>query len=172
MPRSRRAEDSRALPTHPCAVWSQVWSAVTRHRFGEATGRPRMIRRPRTRGHATAGASRERPIATARPPPFDGDESPWESGDKSPHSKEPNRGLSRAGRWRVRTHPWGSEAVVARSPTRATRPYPGRAGRPQRKPSGSHLSPKMREIVCLLPRNSLELLPLFNWDIQSASLLG
>ncbi|GDY23412.1 hypothetical protein LBMAG56_47590 [Verrucomicrobiota bacterium] len=37
------------------------------------------------RTHADAGASRERPILHARLPHFDGDMSPWKSGDKSPH---------------------------------------------------------------------------------------
>ena len=92
-----------------------MWSAVTRHRFGEATGRRRMTWQARTRGHATAGASRERPFAWARPRQLDGDESPWESGDESPHSKG------------GRTRPWRSGAVVGRLRPRATRPYHGRA---------------------------------------------
>ena len=50
-----------------------------------------MTRRPRTRGHATAGASRERPVAWARSRQLDGDESPWERGDESPHSRAGGR---------------------------------------------------------------------------------
>ena len=46
-----------------------------------------MIQRPRTRPHATAGASGGSPSAHSRSRIGDGDKSPRESGDESPHSK-------------------------------------------------------------------------------------
>ena len=67
-------------PVHP----PEIWSAVTCHRFGRL-------------GDSLPKQGRvERPgRAPGSPRACDGDKSPAESGDKSPHSKAGSRGITR-----------------------------------------------------------------------------
>ncbi len=63
-------------PSPACAATTEIWSAVTCHRFrrlGDLSPKQGCVQRP--------GEKVRRPLA------FDGDKSPAKSGDKSPHSK-------------------------------------------------------------------------------------
>ncbi len=86
-----------ALPLHV------LWSAVTCHRFPQATCRRRRVTAPPLARSRPGWRQPDAPLGQQAVTQLDGDKSPAESGENSPHSKVARR--PRGIRWQARFAP-------------------------------------------------------------------